>query len=240
MNENNYTKKTYTKFAKTYSDLVKDKDYNAYYERPVIKKLITESFPKLKDVIVLDAGCGPGLLSEWLVNNGCVVSATDFIAEMVDIARERMGNKGKTFRADLNKPLDMINDNEFDLIVSSLVLHYIKDWYTLMKEFYRILKHGGILIYSVHHPIDHYQKEKSSYFDTILNTETWKGFGNDFTVSFYSRPLKDHINSITKAKLIIDEFNEDIPKEFQEKFPKDYQKLKKQPAFLFVKAHKNK
>ncbi|WP_418939848.1 methyltransferase domain-containing protein [Psychrobacillus psychrodurans] len=36
--------------------------------------------------------------------------------------------------------------------MSSLVLHYIKDWSKPFSEFQRILKPNGSLLFSIHHP----------------------------------------------------------------------------------------
>ncbi|KAI9855298.1 MAG: hypothetical protein M1813_009837 [Trichoglossum hirsutum] len=49
----------------------------------------------------LDLATGNGLIAKWLEEKGCVVSATDGSAEMVRLARERMGDAAKWGVVDL-------------------------------------------------------------------------------------------------------------------------------------------
>jgi hypothetical protein len=44
--------------------------WNAYYERPATKDLIGDP----GGLRVLDAGCGPGILTEWLTTDGAMAS----------------------------------------------------------------------------------------------------------------------------------------------------------------------
>ena len=44
-------------------------------------------------------------------------------------------------------------NNTFDTIIASLVIHYLKNPETALKEFHRVLKKGGILIFSTTHPV---------------------------------------------------------------------------------------
>jgi SAM-dependent methyltransferase len=52
---------------------------------------------------------------------------------------------------------EYINNHDldyFDIILSSLTLHYIKNWDDVFKEFNRILKVNEVFVFSVHHPFD--------------------------------------------------------------------------------------
>ena len=52
---------------------VEDSPYNAYYEQPSLRALL----PPVAGRRVLDAGCGAGRASEWLVEQGAEVVGID-------------------------------------------------------------------------------------------------------------------------------------------------------------------
>ena len=82
--------------------IANDEDsFNAYYERPGTISLLGD----VTGLRVLDAGCGPGALSKWLVDNGATVTAMDVSPEMVRLARQRMGDRARILTADLAEPL---------------------------------------------------------------------------------------------------------------------------------------
>lgn len=74
--------------------------------------------------------------------------------------------------------------------VSSLTLHYIDDWASTLREFHRILKPGGQLIYSVHHSFMEFKHfDRPDYFAHELITEVWnKKESGPVEVSFFKRP----------------------------------------------------
>jgi ubiquinone/menaquinone biosynthesis C-methylase UbiE len=48
--------------------------------------------------------------------------------------------------------LSFAQDGSFDLIVASLVMHYVRDWHAVLGEFRRVLKPDGAVVFSTHHP----------------------------------------------------------------------------------------
>jgi SAM-dependent methyltransferase len=99
------------------------KPHNAYYERPATLSLL----PDVGGKRVLDAGCGPGFYTEWLLAHGAEVVALDISPRMVGFARRRVGERATIFQADLEQALDFLQDGSFDLVVSALTLDYIRD-----------------------------------------------------------------------------------------------------------------
>jgi ubiquinone/menaquinone biosynthesis C-methylase UbiE len=53
----------YETLAAAYAAVIDTKPHNAYYERPATLSLM----PEVKGKRVLDAGCGTGVYSEWLI-----------------------------------------------------------------------------------------------------------------------------------------------------------------------------
>ncbi len=227
---------SYEEMAEHYFEYVDTKPYNAYYERPATILLI----PEVKGKKVLDAGCAAGWYTKWLLDKGGDVIAVDFSPKMIEMTKKRVGNDAEIIRADLNDPLDFIEDKSMDIVVSSLTLHYLKNWDTVMSEFNRILKDGGQLIFSVHHPfMDFTVHNKDNYFLTELLEEEWSIINGKVKVQFYRRPLSDIISAVTNSGFIIEKLLEPMPTEqFKNKRPNIYDILTKRPQFLFIRAKK--
>ncbi len=227
---------SYQKMADYYFNSVDAKPYNADYERPGLVALL----PEVKGKKVLDAGCAAGWYTGWLINEGAEVTAVDFSPNMIEMTKKRVGDKGKVIQKDLNEPLDFLEDDSLDIVISSLTLHYLKDWDPVMKEFNRVLVDKGHLIFSVHHPfMDYSYFGCDDYFEVKLLTDEWNTPDGKVEVQFYRRPLCEIIRPVVENDFLIERITEPMPTEiFKEKHAKDYERLTKEPQFLFVRARK--
>jgi len=227
----------YNDLAEAYAALVDTKPHNAYYERPAMLSLL----PDVNGKRVLDAGCGPGAYAEWLADHGAQVVAFDANKKMVRLARQRLDDKAQVFLANLESPLDFLTNDSFDIIVGPLVMDYVKDWEPPFKEFHRVLKTGGCLIFSMEHPYGKFyiHRETGNYFDVELVEYTWRGFGKPVVVPSYRRPLNGVINPLLKAGFILDHILEPLPtQEFKLVDPEDYDDLIRTPGFMCIRAVK--
>src|SRR5688572_20852553 len=111
MNEKPISLDAYNTLAGSYASLVDTKPHNAYYERPATLSLL----PDVAGKDVLDAGCGPGVYSEWLVEHGARVTGIDASAKMIELAKQRLQGRAEIHEADLSRPLDFLEDGSFDL-----------------------------------------------------------------------------------------------------------------------------
>lgn len=160
---------------------------------------------------------------------------------MVQLTKERLKKRGQVYQADLNKPLTFLNNNSFDLILSSLTLHYLRDWEEVFQEFHRILSLEGLFLFSTHHPFMDFQFfEKADYFATDLLEDSWKGYGNTpVSVRFYRRPLSAMTSALNSAGFAIKQIVEPRPtEEYKQLYPQDYEKLTQKPWFLIILAQK--
>lgn len=218
-------------FAQQYAANIIDNAWNAYYERPASLSLVPAD---LHNKSVLDAGCGPGITTAWFISQGVVVTGIDYSEEMISIARNNIGDRARLLRHDLNQELNMFNQSEFDLIYCSLVIHYIDDLDVLFKEFSRVLKPGGVLVFSTDHPEAPFVKaipvsgrEKRSFF--------WDGYG--IYMDAYLRPWNHITDSLEKNELVIDKTINPVPTdECKVKFPDVYARLIENPNFICVRA----
>lgn len=233
---------SYDSVADTYAGKIDEAPYNAEYERPAMFGVM----PGVEGTRLLDAGCGGGWYAEQLLKKGADVDAVDGSAAMVEHARTRLADKvtddpkGRlTIRhADLAEPLPFDGDR-FDGVVSPLVLHYIADWRPTLREFARVLKPGGWLLFSTHHPAaEMVRLAPNDYFRVEHVVETWPWLGE---VEFYRRPLTEISWSLSDAGFVIERLVEPVPTdEFRRLKPETYVDLMRQPEFLIVLARSTK
>ena len=222
----------YDELAETYVREVETNPYNANLEFPGTTALI----PDVNGKRVLDAGCGTGRYTEWLLDQeATAVVGVDVSEEMLERATERLGERAEFRKASLGAPLDFATDDEFDGVVSSLVLDYVEDWRRTFSEFARILKPGGFFVFSVRHPLDEFSgDDDANYFEIESKEADW-----EVEVPYYRRPLSEMIDPLLETGFRIGEIAEPRPTEaFEEKWPERYEKESKQPVFLCVRAVK--
>ena len=139
-------------FAMQYDKMRKEqKGYNAndLIEIPNFRNLI----PNVKGKRVLDLGCGYGENSRYCIENGALyVLGIDISKHMLDIANKENLVNGIEY---VNMAMEDISqiDKKFDIVISSLAFHYIKDFKKLMKDIYNLLDENGTLVFSIDHPL---------------------------------------------------------------------------------------
>jgi SAM-dependent methyltransferase len=109
--------------------------------------------PDLRGVDVLDLGCGFGWFCRWARQHGAAHAlGVDVSEKMLARARATTEDPAITYsRADLERL--QLPAASFDLVYSSLALHYIEALDRLMATVHRSLVPGGRLVFSVEHPI---------------------------------------------------------------------------------------
>lgn len=139
----------YGRMARWYEEHSRDSVCNAHYDRPAMLDLLGP----VDGQDVLDAGCGPGWYAVALLDRGARVVALDGTPEMTDIARARLGSRARVILHDLERPPTPLPEAAFDAVVLALVIHHIDDRAGLLAELFRVLRPGGRLVLSTHHPI---------------------------------------------------------------------------------------
>jgi SAM-dependent methyltransferase len=115
---------------------------HAHVERELARTL------RDKKAAVLDAGCGTGGLIRWLAPRRPEWSWTgvDVSPLACELARERVG--GVEIREASVTALPF-GDATFDAVVSADVLYHVGDDAAALREFFRVLRPGGIVVINV-------------------------------------------------------------------------------------------
>lgn len=114
---------------------------------------IQAMLPDLSGKRVIDLGCGYG----WFCRSARAAGASevlgvDLSAKMLDRARELTDDTNiKYLLGDLEQLA--LPAQTFDLVYSSLTLHYLADITPLFTAIHQALKPGGWLVFSTEHPI---------------------------------------------------------------------------------------
>jgi SAM-dependent methyltransferase len=222
----------YDEFSADYARHAATNPFQSLYDRPAMLALAGE----VTGYRVLDVGCAAGHLTAELARRGADVLGIDLSQGMVDLARDEFGALAEFRQADLAQPLDFVQVNSVDLITASLVLHYLREWGPTLAEFRRVLRPGGAVIASVHHPEDWHWFEGTHYFDTELLTDEWTMAGRPRKVSFYRRPLSATFAALRQAGFQVDQLVEPRPLSACEtEDPRAYQILTGAPRFLYFR-----
>jgi SAM-dependent methyltransferase len=232
-------------------------DINRQY---VIDPTIFRIIGPVKDMSILDAGCGSGYLCRLLAKKGAKVFGVELSKRFVEIAKQKEieAPLGITYYSETLCNLAMFQDETFDMVISNLVLMDLPDLDKAIKEINRVLKKKGRLIFSVMHPcfasapvrgwvrkpIDSNRKEDwmywkvDRYFDRSM--EIWR-FDLDWPPIYsFHRPLSDYVKMLIKNNFSIIAFEEPIPskkamKEHYRDFGDESDRI---PWFLIIGAKK--
>ncbi|MEU7783759.1 GrpB family protein [Amycolatopsis sp. NPDC049159] len=220
----------YDAFSESYATHAEKSVTNAWYDRPAIVELAGDVSGRR----VLDVGCAAGHLSALLAARGAEVLGVDASAGMVSVAQRKFGSVARFEVADVTEPL-ALESGSFDVITASLVLHYVKDWAPMLAEFRRVLRPGGVLVFSVHHPGEDWRWfERENYFELELLEDE---FPAGQVVRFYRRPLSWTFTAVREAGFEVDRLEEPMPAaEAEEADPKWAANLRTKPRFLYFRA----
>ena len=138
------TRDAYKDWAKSYDE---DTVEGMGYVAPAVAADKVKSLVK-PDAVILDAGCGTGLVGEELVKLGySTMDALDYSQEMLDEAEQKNIYK-RHMQVDLSKPLD-IEDNFYGAIVCTGTFTYGHVKAHAFDELVRITKPGGIICFTI-------------------------------------------------------------------------------------------
>lgn len=236
-------------FFESYKELrEKSNSYNKLLEQPHMESLILN----LKNKKILDLGCGFGSNSIGFIEKGAsFVLGIDNSEKMLEVAVNINNDKNIEY---LNLDLDELEELKrrnlkFDIVYSSLVFHYIKDFEKLIENINELLKKDGFLIFSQEHPLTlapiegikwlHDEDNKIYYklSDYGISGERKVNWFID-NISKYHRTFSEIINTLIERGFIIEKLLEPLPEEEAMTLNEKLKKERIKPSFICIRARK--
>ncbi|MBT3865693.1 class I SAM-dependent methyltransferase [Candidatus Woesearchaeota archaeon] len=210
--------------------------FNREIEQPIIFDLVPQNLTGKK---LLDVGCGPGIHLKQYIGRGAEGFGVDLSPKMIDLAQKHCSEGN--FKVGSVSELDYVDDS-FDIITSSLMLDHVENLDGVFKELKRVLKDGGLLIFSAPHPVSNMFRDNEdgkfvpthNYFDRNVLYCNIAGGGKEFID--FPRTIQDYLEVLLKNNFILEKFVESEPlQEWKEKYPELEEWIMKIPFFCFFK-----
>ena len=197
---------------------------------------------------VLDLGCGYGWHCAYAAQHGAAaVLGTDLSEKMLATAQAKNGAPQITYRRSAMEDL-AFPDGSFDVILSSLALHYVRDFVPLVERIVRWLTPGGHFIFSVEHPVftaygsqDWYYGPEGEILHFPVDNYYYEGkrdavFLGEHVVK-YHRTLTTYLNTLLEQGLVLRHVVEPQPPENMLDLPGMQDEMRR-PMMLLVSADK--
>jgi ubiquinone/menaquinone biosynthesis C-methylase UbiE len=243
MTDINYTKRMYDKFGQEYHKkrlAPHNSFWNEFIEFPAMESILKGM---VKNKKVLDLGCGSGIFTRKLQIYGAKIIGFDLSKTLIDIARKDYP-KIQFYVGDAQKT--PFRKNSFEIVSSSLMIHYIKNLNPLFKEVNRILCKNGAFVFSFHHPLNEVMtkiriEKKITYsIKPYFNNDkyTWSMLDGMNMIS-YHHTFENISKALSNAGFVIELIIEPQPVKNSKKYdPKSYERTVKYPSFMIIKARK--
>ncbi|MGG7438520.1 class I SAM-dependent methyltransferase [Chryseobacterium arthrosphaerae] len=220
-----------------------DKGLNELLEQPAMRSLLTP----VQDKTVLDMGCGLGhQILSLLQQNPMQITGLDISQKMLSEAQQRISSPKVNWACSALEDFDF-GKSRFDLVISSMTLHYTDDLTSLFRKVSDSLKPGGQFLFSMEHPVctaalkpwKELDGEKywlvNRYSEEGLRKQDWLVKG----VEKYHHTLSTIIDAVLSAGLALKNLAEPSPDQELQKLRPDFQQHIHRPPILIVNSKKN-
>ena len=136
-----------------------------YIKKSILKKLKKRDDTYLKNVKILDIGCGGGLLCEPLTRLGAQVVGIDASNKNIKIAKIHAKKSDLKINYYCTTPENFNYKEKFDVVLNMEIIEHVEDVNLFLKESSKFLKKNGIMFIAT------LNKTLKSYFFAILGAE---------------------------------------------------------------------
>ena len=119
----------------------------------------------LKNIDILDIGCGGGLLSEPMCRLGANVVGIDASKKNIDVAKFNAKKNNLKINYICTSPEKLKINKKFDVILNMEIIEHVDDINLFIKESSKLLKKNGIMFVAT------LNKTLKSYFFAIIGAE---------------------------------------------------------------------
>ncbi|MCU6712127.1 class I SAM-dependent methyltransferase [Paenibacillus sp. J5C_2022] len=205
--------------------------------------------PDLSGKRVLDLGCGYGWHCRYAREQQAQsVTGIDLSEKMLERAREMTNDSNITYRRLAIEDIDFAEE-EFDVVISSLAIHYIESFDVICRQIHHCLASGGSFIFSVEHPIFTAVAAQDWYYGPSGEKLHWpvddyhqegprQARFLDDDVTKYHRSVATYMNVLIESGFIIQKLSELQPTPEMLNNNPAWQEEVRRPMFLLVAAVK--
>ncbi|UOQ93121.1 methyltransferase domain-containing protein [Halobacillus shinanisalinarum] len=245
MKQNKYDE---PKFFSAYKQMPRSlKGLEAAGEWHILRPLL----PELRNKSVLDLGCGFGWHCRFArEQKASSVVGVDISEKMLQKARNETDDPAISY---VQMPIEDIefSKSQFDIVISSLVFHYIESFEVICKKVHRFLRPGGSFIFSVEHPIFTSRNEQNWYVDDQGNRLHWPvdhyqseglretAFLGEEVIK-YHRTISTYINDLIEAGFALKAVKEPVPSDEMLKQDSMMKDENRRPMFVIISAEKER
>ena len=172
----------------------------SYIKENIIKSfnIIQKNKTPLKNIKILDVGCGGGLLSEPMCRLGANVTGIDASKKNINVAKIHAKKNKLKIRYLCASPEKMKINNKFDVILNMEIVEHVEDLNFFLKSCSNLLKKDGIMFVAT------INKTLKSYAFAIVGAEyilRWLPVGTHEWEKFVKPDELIEILRINKIKL---------------------------------------
>ena len=175
----------------------------SYIKNNIISSFKLENKKKpLRNIKILDIGCGGGLLSEPLSRLGASVVGIDASYKNVEVAKLHAKKSGLDIKYICTSPESMQNKTKFDVILNMEIVEHVEDLNLFLKTCSQLLKKDGLMFVAT------INKTLKSYLFAIIGAEyvlRWLPIGTHEWERFV-KP-KDLIKELNKNNFALDKLD---------------------------------